>query len=527
MQSRSAQTIAVVLDYLDKNHSQQEITKVKFDDRNYTAVDNVIVSFDEKDSMILPPNNKKHLEMLRDQLQLDNSDSINKKSGPNDDTLLNQAIIRNETEIVRALLNHGADPRITDKDGNNAFHHASEKGHSEILRELVGLINTNEKSKKPDLEKTEPVVTSTHTSLKKIKSESIVIAAQSDKTKKSEVMLRIILEPDVLTAENNAGKTPARIIEEYKTINKPKSPSAAKSPKSSQPSSRAKQQVEEKSKPPVNKDPVAHLKSLIDELHALQAKSVLTDSAVKINQRAPAQPEAKKVAEVIPSAEFAEKLRRIHNKYNNFFDNKLPPLMTECKVITQRFYDLRAPKIREDLRLDAVRSNAAEPNFQLPETLPVYYQDQAQVQAAIALLKDYFAPESAPFFKTTKLYSLRRLFTCHTGRRYCSEAENLYTTLMQQPLATPEDINSIYRLIDSEFQKVRHQSHKTKKPALNDCQIEDSDSNSIYNSSYTARLYYMLEKIKSTRAYDAVINGTTPADYLNMVDRLYRSKGLS
>jgi len=50
MQSRSAQTIAiaVVLDYLEKNPSQQEITEVKIGDRHYTAVDNVIVSRDKK-----------------------------------------------------------------------------------------------------------------------------------------------------------------------------------------------------------------------------------------------------------------------------------------------------------------------------------------------------------------------------------------------------------------------------------------------------------------------------------------------
>lgn len=47
------------------------------------------------------------------------------------------ACTRRNLEVIKDLVEHGADPLLKNKDGWNCFHVASREGHGEVLRYLL------------------------------------------------------------------------------------------------------------------------------------------------------------------------------------------------------------------------------------------------------------------------------------------------------------------------------------------------------------------------------------------------------
>lgn len=49
------------------------------------------------------------------------------------------ACTRRNLEVIQALVQHGADPLLKNKDGWNCFHLASREGHPEVIQYLLGV----------------------------------------------------------------------------------------------------------------------------------------------------------------------------------------------------------------------------------------------------------------------------------------------------------------------------------------------------------------------------------------------------
>jgi hypothetical protein len=141
--------------------------------------------------------------------------------------------------------------------------------------------------------------------------------------------------------------------------------------------------------------------------------------------------------------------------------------------------------------------------------LPVSSQDQAMVKAALSLLKDYYAPASAPLPHFLELGALRRLLTFHMGRRYCEHAEKLYKTLSAASLNEVTDLMKITRTIESALHAVQLITH------------DGNNKNTLFNSSYTRRLDYILNTLKNTAAYQQTAQNLSPDTYLDIFDIKY------
>ncbi len=121
--------------------------------------------------------------------------------------------------------------------------------------------------------------------------------------------------------------------------------------------------------------------------------------------------------------------------------------------------------------------------------LPLSWEDQAKVRAALNLIKDYYAPESAPLPHFLECGALRRLMTFHLGRRYCERAKTLYEELSSQPLTHTVDLRKI------------HERLSTERDEINSLRHDENNKNSEINSSFSRRLSYTLERLEKTKAY--------------------------
>ena len=77
---------------------------------------------------------------------------VNKREGGSVRTPLIGAAIMGRTSVVRYLLSQGADPDITDKDGNTAAALALAEGHRELAKELYKISPPGTPTKQPKFE---------------------------------------------------------------------------------------------------------------------------------------------------------------------------------------------------------------------------------------------------------------------------------------------------------------------------------------------------------------------------------------
>ena len=84
--------------------------------------------------------------------QVESGADVNKRSGGSLRTTLIGAAIMGRTSVVRYLLSQGADPDITDKDGNTAAALALAEGHRELAEELYKISPPGTPTKQPKFE---------------------------------------------------------------------------------------------------------------------------------------------------------------------------------------------------------------------------------------------------------------------------------------------------------------------------------------------------------------------------------------
>jgi hypothetical protein len=510
MRSRSSQTLQSVLTALESMQSPQHLREDKIGNQtvHVAGVENEVVYQDASGNYALPPTTAECLMKIAAELNLGLYDDINKKSTIQraariGATLIIEATVHNQQSVVTALINHGADPSICDDDDNNAIIHAAKMANSHILKEFVTLIRTKENTKKETVDEKREVAP---TDLNSFKQTTALAAPVQRTTKAAEFSERITLAPDVLLHKNKAGETATKIIEQYKLDNPP---TPAARDKKQKPKQQHQQSVKQKAD---DSDTLARFQALVDELHTLNP----LDSEPKPLPQNNAKADEKKPEPQKVDASYQEKVKRVERTYDQFFKKKVAVLTVECKRIARVYTDIDQARAREKIRLNNVAEGKSElpeiPTKLIPTSMPVSYEDQAHVDAAFSVLKDYFAPHSAPLFESTKWNSLRRLLTFHSGRRYCKEAETLYNKLIVMPRATPTNIAQIHDAIDKQLEQLRARDHDKK------------DKNSIFNSSFTRRLYYIREKLKKTDAYKAV---SMPDDvYLSSIDAKYTARGI-
>ncbi len=482
-------SIASVLATLESIQSPPQVSEIKIGKQELHVVGDVVVRKNADGTFNLPVPPADIIRALASELIIDLNSDINTTSNSTMHkraTLLIQAVLTNQHDVVTILLNHGANPSIPDEDGNNAFIHASKRGDSATLKEFLTLIKTPD-TKQPALAEAnieaEPAPTKDLGAYEKNQPMSASVAHTTAPS--AEISERVSLPPDVLAHANKAGETAMKAIQLYKLSVPPMSVKAldAKQKNSFASPRLRRQKVEAKVE---DTDLLTQMTMLVEELRVLN-------------------PPVKPVPQVKPSAEktetqkvdnaYQEKLRRINHTYENFFNNKTVVHMRECRFIARIYSDIDQSAAREQKRIQALSAGPDNippmPTELIPTSMPVSFEDHAKVRAALALLKDYYAPESAPFSRSTKWHSLRRLFTFHTGRRYCEDAEKFYLELNVMPLATPKNIMEVYDAIDKKLEELRKLPH------------DKNGKNDIFNSSYTRRLFYIREKLKKTHAYDA------------------------
>lgn len=138
--------------------------------------------------------------------------------------------------------------------------------------------------------------------------------------------------------------------------------------------------------------------------------------------------------------------------------------------------------------------------------LPLSAEDQAKVRAALNILRDYYAPESAPLPHSWQWGWVRRLFTVHLGRRYTERAERLRKSQSLASIQSVQDVMTIHTQINAELEAILLLPHG------------QDGMNTIFNSSYARRLTYILDVLKKTSAYVHVDQGLDNNDYLNTLD---------
>src|SRR3982750_690912 len=125
MHSHSLKTFDNVFEYLNKT-TQSEFTTVTIDHKERLLHNNEIVHFDDQKNPLLPPSLADELNVILILLDLSKENDINTHSKKSlKKTALIQATILGQINLVRILLDHGADPGISDSDGNNALMHAA------------------------------------------------------------------------------------------------------------------------------------------------------------------------------------------------------------------------------------------------------------------------------------------------------------------------------------------------------------------------------------------------------------------
>jgi hypothetical protein len=509
MNSRTLQTIESVMKSLESLQSPRGVKADKIGNQAIYVSGNVVVHKNAEGKFDLPPTTSETLESMRKELKLELNNSINIKStSKNGATLLIEAVMTGQDEAVTVLLNHGADPTICDDDDNNAFIHASKKANSKILKDLRSLIRLQEKEKaKKEEAATDEKVDASHSDLSKIEKSQPLAAQVSHTTQAEELNERLVLDPEVLSHKNKAGETAVKILEQY-TLASPKPVKNDK--KSNKPQLPRLQQASPR---PHESDVLNRFTLLVDGLQIINPPNLKQQIHVNEGEH---KAESKLAEKNDPT--YQEKVRRAQHTYDGFFNKNLAAHNVTSKKIASRSPEINSSRTREKIRVEKVKLNdTALPKFSpelLPATLPIIFQDHARLQSAFDLIKDYFAPQSAPFLKSMQWNGLRRLFTCHTGRRYVKEAESFYNKLLSMPCATPSDIVTIYDTIMKKYEELRALNHDKK------------DSNTIFNSSFTHRLYYASEQLKKTQAYEAFQAELTDDDYLNIFDGNNRDHGL-
>lgn len=153
------------------------------------------------------------------------------------------------------------------------------------------------------------------------------------------------------------------------------------------------------------------------------------------------------------------------------------------------------PALNRDRRLEF----KLEQRYGRP-VVPTSSQDQASVHAVMRLLWDYSQPECTLLPNSLECGTLRRLLTCNLGRRYCKEAESFYHSLDRIPLDQVDGIMQIYY-------QVKAKLHWAKSLKRN-----KKENNTIFNSSFTSRLHYILLTLQNTDAYRLVHTGAYKED---------------
>jgi hypothetical protein len=507
MPNSISSTIADVIEYLKQHEETLVIREERVHNQLITTANHELVHHDDNGKLILPPSQLESFKQIVIELGLQESDDINKQNTAKGYTLLIQATINHNASLVTTILDLGGDPSIPDHLGNNAFIHAASSAHSSILKEFITLIQPEEapkNNKKENDAETKAMVAPT---LQKSTAASPrAEVTQTNKKASVAINQRVKLDRSVLLHANTIGETPEHLMQVYKEKNKDKlKPDTATEKNQKSPDNRRKSaQVQPQ-------DHFERFKDLLDEVHQLQKNSSPVPATHK--NSAPANSTTTN-ASFQPDRTYEDKIYKACHRYDKFFSKKFTlfgDFYLDKAKLDEKY--IASAKAREKTRLWHTW------NFEIPfpsttPSMPAYSEDKARVKAALNLLKDYYAPESAPVKKGFQWNALRRLLTFHIGRRYCKEAENLYNQLQSQLLNDAKDILNIHNILEEKLNEIRKLPHDKK------------NSNSIINSSYTRRLCYMVESLKKTEAYSHIMMGLSRNDYLNSIDTQYMVKGV-
>lgn len=635
--SRPPEHIGSILEHLKKNKPFQSIVEVELGygkhKQKMWAVNNILVRSNNQGQPILPQSLEKRLENLATDLQLEKTDSINTQSKKNKHrTLLIQATRNYDPQLVNLLLDHGADPSLVDDENNNALMHAAQLGYTDILKEFMKLIHSQDKTApekdKSSAKKNElPVKNQDQKAAPTKTPESSVQNASEHKPAKRDVeksSLRIKLEHSILLQKNNEGKTTEDLIREY-IENLP--PPENKEDKEQKKDAKKKEKLEQDKLQ--GKQPVDRLKALLNDLHTRKMersqpadsnREAAASSLEQVKLEKPSVASETATALALESA-YQAKLEKAQRSYQRFCLNKFSLFKTEERERAVRYkplvkatldrerqrkhYDLillslaaneelpslktlqkissdhshnpilikrkikptpyeeedqfslygcypsdwslntfskwHTPFLANDNQLIGAFENLQKDKYRLLENpsenlkkmvsifhkptlntekrinlhlaiqdgktkLPVSYEDLALIRTGLSLIKDYYAPESAPLPHFLECGTLRRLLTFHLGRRYCQDAQELYQELCRTEVRHIDDFMEIYKTIEAELERVKQLDH------------DEKNLNNPLNSSYTRRLNYILTTWKKTDAYQQNKHPKDVHTYMDIFD---------
>jgi hypothetical protein len=538
-------TIATVLEYLKSHQQEQVFAHATLGKEVYHTINNEIVRPDKNGEFTPPLTELEIFKKMMANLKLSEDSEINQQSEQGKKTLLIQAVLQHENNLSIILLNHGADPTICDANDNNALMHSALSGHSRLLSEMSTLIQT-EAPAKPETHKTkeEKFTAPAAETILSPKTETKLQAAPAQKAGKTVVMARVRLNPDVLKQKNKSGQTLLSIMRALQ----PKQRIEPKKELQAHRHIRTSKKVQPAHLKPhpqhEGHDDLSQFKTMLAEWSANEKVEEKTTNGIYTkNNAATAAPPPPPPSVFATDTSAQDKVSRALRTYNKFFNRRIE----RFQPIWQTVYFSNAQLVEQTRQREKVRTE----NFQtikqqqdagvnvadLPDSpakklsdlvmderlkkfpptqpdLPLYFEDRARIQAALAILKDYYAPQSAPLPHFLQCNGLRRLMTFHTGRRYCAEAEKLFMRLNTKPMQEVKDVMNIYKIVKEELDRIAQlQHHKTTK-------------NDIFNSSYTRRLRCLLDQLAETKAYKAQDYNNDRVIYLNDLDTANIKRGI-
>ena len=479
MTNYSTRTIGDVLDYLKDHETKGERREVQLGNQMVTTVNDEVVRVINGEP-VLPVSQHKMFAKIVKELKLSRSDNINRQSSINQSTVIISATVHHNPDLVSTILNFGGDPSIADGHGNNAFIYAADSAHSSILKEFLTLIHEEEPVKQQHKRDDQPEQKAPAATLQKAETVVSPRSAELQQPPKKSLEApaeRVKLDSKVLLFKNAVGETPEHLIKVYRQnhqVTRAAAEARLKEDRKRQAAKLSGRRVAPVKTPTVvseEDDHVERFKKLVDEVHQLQKRSApAPKAALDENRNA-----------------YQEKLNKVRNLYNKFVYPKLPFFNDQFKLRARIDPDQTSfVRERELLRVKE-GFDAIYPGTVIP--MPAYFEDRAKVKAALALIKDYYAPERAPVSRFFQWGALRRLLTFHTGRRYCAKAEDLHTELQFNGLNSVGDIMRVIKVLETRFKDLTELDHDKKH------------KNSIFNSSYTRRLFYIIEELKKTKAY--------------------------
>ena len=577
------------------------------------TINHIAVHRDALNKIIPPDSEADRLRNIMTKLGLHLSDDINQSSATcNNHTVLIEATIANDKELAIILLNHGADPTLADGNDDNTFMHAARGGHSRLLLELVKLIEpetisdksnnaTAQDEKKENLDPTLDKLSDkrlTDLSSPRIENklqtqpvnDETEKASTAPRQTKEPTMARVRLTPNILTKQNAHGETVFHVIEKYNTALKTKH--ATSDTELAKLKSRERANSMQQRAAQNQHETYTHFKTLVDELHAKQKvvgqvvdpsdSATTQNTADQRNERSTADLQAASTAH----PEYQANITRILQLYGDFFKRKIAhfgqifrwqalanqDLLRDTKKrvmvreerdqITSTRYAAgndatgtlaseNQPRTGHNVSLSEILMGADLPEYPATEpTLPLHYGDQAKVQAALSLLKDYYAPERAPVPHFFQWGYCRRLLTFHLGRHHCDLAKALYLELTENPPrqaapAAGNAVKSTLFAVGKPLLLAAKQGASLARPtsqlgftitsvadiyrirkrllaerhALCELPHDAQNKNSIVNSSLTRRLTAMIDLLEQTKAYQARSYASHRATYLDLLDR--------